>query len=68
VHRHQNGAQAARTADFAECLVPRGGVLAMRPLAIHASSKSIGNESRRVLHLEYSAVRRLGDGLELAVT
>lgn len=32
------------------CAVERGGVLVMRPLLLHASSKSTGNSQRRVLH------------------
>ncbi|MDA2933344.1 hypothetical protein MYX82_03265 [Acidobacteria bacterium AH-259-D05] len=32
------------------CVVPKGGVLVMRPLLLHASSKSITIEPRRVLH------------------
>lgn len=32
------------------CLVPKGGVLAMRPLILHASSKSTSQNPRRVLH------------------
>jgi ectoine hydroxylase-related dioxygenase (phytanoyl-CoA dioxygenase family) len=39
----------------AECLVPVGGILAMRPLLIHASSKSRSDAERRVLHIEYAA-------------
>src|SRR5262249_55931469 len=50
-----------------ECLVPRGGVLAMRPLIVHASSKSRTEAPRRVLHLEYSASDCLADGLKLAI-
>jgi ectoine hydroxylase-related dioxygenase (phytanoyl-CoA dioxygenase family) len=38
-----------------ECPVPRGGVLVMRPLLVHASSKSVVPASRRVLHLEYAS-------------
>lgn len=53
--------------SFVECLVPRGGVLAMRPLIVHASSKVRSNERRRVLHLEYAAAWSIGDGFELAV-
>ena len=49
-----------------ECLVESGGVLAMRPLLVHASSKSTGDAPRRVLHIEYAASPTLGDGLELA--
>jgi ectoine hydroxylase-related dioxygenase (phytanoyl-CoA dioxygenase family) len=50
------------------CLVARGGVLAMRPLIVHASSKSQGEIPRRVLHIEYAASRLIADGLELAIT
>jgi hypothetical protein len=38
----------------------------MRPLTVHASSKSIGDQPRRVLHIEYAATVNLGSGLELA--
>ena len=50
-----------------ECTIPRGGVLAMRPLLIHASSKSASFMSRRVVHIEYAASIDLGDGLRLAI-
>src|SRR5208282_5439153 len=36
----------------ADCLVPRGGILVMRPLVVHASSKSQSSAPRRVLHIE----------------
>ncbi|MFZ3342076.1 MAG: phytanoyl-CoA dioxygenase family protein [Terriglobales bacterium] len=50
-----------------ECLVPQGGVIAMRPLVVHASSKSQSEAPRRVLHIEYAASKILADGLELAI-
>lgn len=50
-----------------DCLVPQGGVLAMRPLIIHASSKSQLEKCRRVLHIEYSASLTMGEGLQLAI-
>jgi ectoine hydroxylase-related dioxygenase (phytanoyl-CoA dioxygenase family) len=50
-----------------DCLVPKGGVIAMRPLIVHASSKSRSGSPRRVLHVEYAASRFTEDGLELAV-
>lgn len=50
-----------------DCLVSRAGVLAMRPLIIHASSKSQSEKRRRVLHIEYAASTRIADGLGLAV-
>jgi ectoine hydroxylase-related dioxygenase (phytanoyl-CoA dioxygenase family) len=37
------------------CAVPRGGVLLMRPLILHASSPARGPGRRRVVHLEYAA-------------
>ena len=49
------------------CLVPRGGVLAMRPLLVHASSKSLIAAPRRVLHVEYADSAILSEGLSLAV-
>jgi ectoine hydroxylase-related dioxygenase (phytanoyl-CoA dioxygenase family) len=49
-----------------ECLVGQGGVVAMRPLVVHASSKSHSDLPRRVLHIEYATSRSLGDGLHLA--
>ena len=39
----------------------------MRPLIVHASSKSRGNMQRRVLHFEYASSARIADGLELAI-
>jgi ectoine hydroxylase-related dioxygenase (phytanoyl-CoA dioxygenase family) len=50
-----------------DCLVPRGGILLMRPLVVHASSKSKSNAPRRVLHIEYARSRALVESLELAV-
>jgi ectoine hydroxylase-related dioxygenase (phytanoyl-CoA dioxygenase family) len=63
-------ADAQRLAHESEpvnCLVARGGVIAMRPLLVHASSKSDHGAPRRVLHIEYAASMQAGDGLELAV-
>ncbi len=51
-----------------ECMAARGGAVAMRPLAIHAFSKSRSQAPRRVLHIEYAATANLGDGLRLATT
>jgi ectoine hydroxylase-related dioxygenase (phytanoyl-CoA dioxygenase family) len=49
-----------------DCPVSRGGVLAMRPLIVHASSKSLGAHPRRVLHIEYAETAAIAHGLELA--
>jgi ectoine hydroxylase-related dioxygenase (phytanoyl-CoA dioxygenase family) len=56
----------AKTVVPVECLVPKAGMIAIRPLAVHASSKSKSNKPRRVLHIEYAASRITLDGLELA--
>jgi len=48
-----------------ECSVPAGGLLVMRPLLVHASSKALSESPRRVLHIEYAASKRLPDGMEL---
>jgi ectoine hydroxylase-related dioxygenase (phytanoyl-CoA dioxygenase family) len=50
-----------------ECLIAKGGVVAMRPLLIHASSKSRVQTPRRILHIEYSATKDLPGGLQLAL-
>jgi ectoine hydroxylase-related dioxygenase (phytanoyl-CoA dioxygenase family) len=49
------------------CCVGAGGVLAMRPLVIHASSKFVSSEPRRVLHIEYASSLLSEDGMELAI-
>ena len=45
------------------CLVPRGGVVLMRPLLLHASSAATEPRRRRVIHLEY-AVDALTEGVD----
>jgi hypothetical protein len=39
----------------------------MKPLLVHASSKSKMEMPRRILHIEYSAAAIVGRGLELAI-
>lgn len=43
-------AQHRRNLGEVACVAPRRGAVAMRPLVLHASSKSISNAPRRVLH------------------
>jgi ectoine hydroxylase-related dioxygenase (phytanoyl-CoA dioxygenase family) len=57
----------AREYSAVECIAPRGSVLAMRPLLVHASSKAERDASRRVLHVEYAASLEIGPGLQLAM-
>lgn len=52
--------------DETECVVNKGGVVAMRPLVAHASSKSQSDQPRRVVHIEYSCCREFENKLLLA--
>jgi ectoine hydroxylase-related dioxygenase (phytanoyl-CoA dioxygenase family) len=49
-----------------DCLACKGSVIAMRPLIVHASSKSFSAEPRRVLHIEYAAAMEIDGSLEIA--
>lgn len=57
----------AAAREHIECIVSRGGVLAMHPLLIHSSSKGLSDEPRRVIHLEYASSLDLSPGIRLAV-
>jgi hypothetical protein len=45
-----------QTGASVECPVTRGGVLLMRPLLVHSSSRAVQSGHRRVVHLEYAGV------------
>ena len=47
------------------CCVPAGGVMLMRPLLLHASSRSVTSRPRRVLHVELNDMELTG-GVEWA--
>jgi ectoine hydroxylase-related dioxygenase (phytanoyl-CoA dioxygenase family) len=49
--------------EAVDCLLPRGGVVMIRPLLLHASSAATEPRRRRVVHLEY-AVDALPGGVE----
>ena len=51
-----------------DCTVPAGGVVVMRPLIVHASSKAESDLPRRVLHIEYARSLDLGDGVRLRLS
>jgi len=57
----------AASTEAIECTVKSGGIIVMRPLVVHASSKSHSEIPRRVLHIEYAETLRLCDGMELAI-
>jgi ectoine hydroxylase-related dioxygenase (phytanoyl-CoA dioxygenase family) len=63
-------ARLAAELDPVECLIAKGGILAMRPLIIHASSKSQVQSQilRRVLHIEYAAPGIVQQPLQLSTT
>jgi ectoine hydroxylase-related dioxygenase (phytanoyl-CoA dioxygenase family) len=56
---------AAERVEPVTCIAGRGGVLIMRPLLIHASSKLVSAASRRVLHFEYAVSRVFEHGVHL---
>ncbi|SFD31808.1 Phytanoyl-CoA dioxygenase (PhyH) [Chitinophaga sp. CF118] len=56
---HRKGIYRAETIDWrveseVVCNVLKGGVMIMRPLLLHASSRTNNNHKRRVVHLEFS--------------
>jgi ectoine hydroxylase-related dioxygenase (phytanoyl-CoA dioxygenase family) len=67
---HRSGRFTAEQVDFAQrngspvtCSVRRGGVVLMKPLALHASSTAAEPAHRRVIHIDY-ALSTLPSGLE----
>lgn len=71
---HKNGVlsdpeihQLAAEVSAVDCVVAKRGVVAMRPLLVHASSKSRSEDARRVLHIEYAAPECIAAGLRLAI-
>jgi hypothetical protein len=58
---------AAQTESL-DCLMPKGGIIAMRPLVIHASSKAQTETPRRVLHIEYAQSTHIDANVQLAIT
>ncbi|CAM3965473.1 MULTISPECIES: phytanoyl-CoA dioxygenase family protein [Flavobacterium] len=56
---HANGIVRLDSFDFNEAeeqiaKVKKGGIMIMKPLLFHASNKTINNEKRRVIHVEFS--------------
>ncbi len=39
------------------CKVQKGGLMIMKPLLLHSSSKTINSKKRRVIHIEFSNVK-----------
>ena len=57
--------QQARRVAAVECCAVAGSIVVMRPLIIHASSKSLDTRTRRVLHIEYAASLEISPGMRL---
>lgn len=56
---HLKGIYRAETIDRNNekedtCSVNRGGIMIMKPLLLHASSRTTNNKKRRVIHIEFS--------------
>jgi ectoine hydroxylase-related dioxygenase (phytanoyl-CoA dioxygenase family) len=56
---HLKGVIRPETIDWTKetevtCPVPKGGIMLMRPLLLHASSRSTNQKKRRVIHIEFS--------------
>ena len=64
---HQKGVLrvAGVAGDERVCSVNKGGVMVMRPLLLHASSRVTNNRQRRVIHIEFCN-RQLPEGLNWA--
>ena len=60
-------ADIASRVEPVDCCVEAGGVVVMRPLAVHSSSKATSERPRRVLHIEYADSLNIAPGLRLAV-
>lgn len=59
--------ELSQCTEAVDCVIPRGGILAMRPLLVHASSKSRTEMPRRVLHIEYAASESIASPLQLEI-
>lgn len=59
-------AKISRERTAVDCVTGRGGIVAMRPLIIHSSTRGSSGASRRVLHIEYTCALEIQPGIELA--
>lgn len=56
---HAKGVYRPETIDWSKeteviCEVPKGGIMIMRPLLLHASNRTTNQARRRVIHIEFS--------------
>jgi hypothetical protein len=57
----------ARSQVHVDCIVGRGGVMAMYPLLVHSSGRARCRAIRRVLHIEYADSLTLASDIQLAI-
>jgi ectoine hydroxylase-related dioxygenase (phytanoyl-CoA dioxygenase family) len=65
---HRKGIIRTETANLSgsvTCVVPKGGIMFMKPLLQHASGRTTANKRRRVVHIEFSR-QSLPEGLQWA--
>lgn len=56
---HNKGIYRPETIDWGKeqetiCEVPQGGIMIMKPLLLHASGRTVNQQQRRVIHIEFS--------------
>jgi ectoine hydroxylase-related dioxygenase (phytanoyl-CoA dioxygenase family) len=66
---HLNGIYRPETIDWNKeneivCNVAKGGIMIMRPLLLHASSRTTNHQKRRVIHIEFSNQKKLPEPLQ----
>ena len=66
-HNDADIEQMRKSSCVVECLVGKGGVVAMSPMILHASSKIRGDSPRLVLHIEYATSLELSPDIHLAI-
>lgn len=66
-HSDEEIGRISATRNQEICTVGKGGVVAMSPLLVHASSKCFTDAPRRVLHLEYATSMAIAQDVNLAV-
>lgn len=67
---HKKGIYRAADIDWnveqeVSCNIPAGGLMVMKPQLLHASSRTVNDKNRRVLHLEFSRAT-LAEGIDWA--